>query len=140
MFIIQVLAMAAAVLSAGFMALVMCNDRVFLSSGDEPVLSDPMQMLVVSSVIPAIGLVWALTGGLSPISISYALGAFLAGTLWAVSNAAFFAVTKVTTDFNEVSAWDASSPAFMALLGIFFGIRLIPRYWVGIVMMSAGLL
>ncbi|OGI63366.1 hypothetical protein A2818_01510 [Candidatus Nomurabacteria bacterium RIFCSPHIGHO2_01_FULL_40_12] len=132
--------MLAAVLASVFMAVVMCNDRIFLSAGDEPVLSDPMQLLVVSSFLPAFSLVWALSGGLPSIPTIYVLGAFLAGTLWTISNAAFFAATKITTDFDEVATWDASSPGFIALIGIPFGITLIPRYWVGIAIMAGSLL
>lgn len=132
--------MFAAIISAAFMAGVMINDRLFLSAGEEPVLSDPMQMLVVSSFLPALALMWTLTDGLLLISGSYMVGAFLVGTLWTVSNAAYFAVTKMTTDFDEVTTWDASSPVFMALIGVPFGIALTPRYWAGILAVTASLL
>lgn len=134
------LAMFAAVLSALFMAIVMANDRVFLS-GTTPVLSNSMEALVISSTIPALSLVWAVNGtGIPSIPLIYTIGAFLVGTFWQVSNGAYFMATKVTGDFGEVTAWDGSSPAWIAILGIPFGITLIPRYWVGIVLMSGSLL
>lgn len=133
--------MFAAILAAAFMAGVMVNDRLFLSAGDKPVLSDPMQMLVISSFLPAVALLWALSGGgLPSIPVHYMIGAFFVGTLWTVSNAAYFQVTKMTTDFDEVTTWDASSPVFMALIGVPFGIALTPRYWAGILVVTCSLL
>ena len=133
--------MIVAILAAGFMAAVMINDRLFLSAGEKPVLSDPMQMLVISSFLPTAALLWALTGGgLSPIPAGYIIGAFFVGTLWTVSNAAYFHVTKITSDFDEVTAWDASSPVLMAIIGVPMGIALTSRYWVGIMVVAGSLL
>lgn len=98
-------------------------------------------MLVVSSFLPGLALLWAITGGgLPTIPLSYAIGAFFAGTMWTVSNAAYFKVTQMTTDFDEVTTWDASSPVLMALIGVPFGIALSPRYWAGILVVAVSLL
>lgn len=132
--------MFAAILGALFMAGVMTNDKLFLNAGDNSVLSNPMQMLVISSFIPAIALVWTISGELPSIPLCYMIGAFIAGTLWTVSNAAYFKVTQMTDDFDEVTTWDASNPVFMALIGIPFGITLTPRYWAGILVVACSLL
>lgn len=137
----MIIYMFAAILGAVFMAGVMTNDKLFLNAGDNSVLSNPMQMLVISSFIPAAALLWALYGGgLTLIPHSYIIGAFVAGTFWTVSNAAYFKVTQMTDDFDEVTTWDASNPVFMALIGIPFGIALTPRYWAGILVVAGSLL
>lgn len=136
----MLIAMFVAIMAAVFMAGVMTNDKLFLNAGDNSVLSDPMQMLVISSFLPTIALIITLLGELPSIPLSYMISAFFAGSLWTVSNATYFAVTKMTTDFDEVTTWDASSPVFMALIGIPFGIALTPRYWAGILVVAMSLL
>ena len=131
--------MLCAFLAAAFMAIVMINDRLFLSAGDDPVLSNSLQALVISSVLPALALIATLSGELPSIPVTYTIGAFVVGALWTVSNGAYFRLTQVATSFDEVAFWDAQTPIFMALLGLLLGIQLIPIYWVGIIVLTATL-
>jgi len=51
-----------AFLAAAFMAIVMINDRLVLSAGDDPVLSNSLQALVISSILPAGALIYTIFG------------------------------------------------------------------------------
>ena len=136
---VRVIYMLAAFLAAVVMAVVMINDRLVLSSGDDPVLSNSLQALVISSTLPAGALIYALVGDLPPIPMAYTIGAFAAGAMWVVSNGAYFRLTQIATSFDEVAFWDAQTPIFIAILGLMFGIELVPMYWVGIMILATTL-